>query len=374
MVEKAHQNEMKVVATTKGSDVIDFMAQYHPYAIMLNINLQDTNAWKVVDRLKNDLTLRHIPVYVTSSTAEDRDAAMKRGARNFLVKPISSDKLAALFRDIEGYRSKKTKTLLLVDDTDQDLKDLEEQLSGSDVEITTAMTAKAAIEAIRRDSFDCIVLDLLLPDANGLEIIKELEDQNSDPETSLIVYSAKDLTQKEKSRLSQFAHRIILKTPQSMANLVDQVALFLHREHALLPERMRTTIENYCQSEDVLKGKTVLIVDDDMRNLFALTTALERFNLNIITAESGQEAIDTLERQPNIDIVLMDIMMPEMDGYETMKRIRKEEKNKDMTIIAVTAKAMKGDRQKCIESGASDYMTKPVNVDQLLGLMRVWLK
>ena len=374
VVNKAHESELKVVATTRGSDVIDFVTQFRPLAIILNLNLQDTNAWKVIDRLKNDLTLRHLPVYVTSSSAEDKDGAMKRGARFFLTKPLQPETIERIFSDIEFYTQKEFKNLLLVDDKKEDLDELEANLEGPDVKISRALTAKEGIELVRTQDFDCVVLDLLLPDANGLEIIKELEAQNADPITSVIVYSAKDLTQKEKGRLSQFAHRIILKTPNSLNHLTDQVALFLHREHARLPEKMRRSIESFCQSEDVLKNKTVLIVDDDMRNLFALTTALERFNLNIITAESGQEAIDSLKGGNKIDIVLMDIMMPEMDGYETMKRIRAEDKNKDITIIAVTAKAMKGDRQKCIESGASDYMTKPVNVDQLLGLMRVWLK
>jgi len=244
----------------------------------------------------------------------------------------------------------------------------------SDVEITTAKTAKEAINLVREKNFDCIILDLVLPDAQGLDIIKELENDKSEHETALIVYSAKDLNPKEKARLNQFANSIILKTAHSLDQLVDQTALYLHRIHKELPEKMRNTIDTYYLSEDVLQGKKILIVDDDIRNLFALTTALERFGLVILNAESGQEAIFNLDKHKDIDIVLMDIMMPEMDGYETMRRIRENEKNKDMTIIAVTAKAMKGDRQKCIESGASDYITKPVNVDQLLSLMRVWLK
>ncbi|MBC7695355.1 MAG: HAMP domain-containing protein [Burkholderiales bacterium] len=373
MLEKAHKEEIKVVATTKGSDLIDFINQFHPQAIILNLNLQDTNGWKIMDRLKNDLTLRHIPVYLIS-TQEDRDSALKRGARNFIVKPIKEKMLKHVFDDISDFTSKKTRSLLIVDDNVQELEIVKNTIAAEDVEITTAQTAKDAINLVREKNFDCIILDLVLPDAQGLDIIKELENDNSEHTTALIVYSAKELNPAEKERLNQFANSIILKSAHSMNQLIDQTALFLHRIHKDLPQKMKDTIDTYYLSDNCLTDKKVLIVDDDMRNLFALTTALERFGLKIMNAESGQEAIIKLEQNKDIDIVLMDIMMPEMDGYETMKKIRSEDKNKDMTIIALTAKAMKGDRQKCIESGASDYITKPVNVEQLLSLMRIWLK
>ncbi len=373
-LEAAHGANIKLVATTKGSDVIDFVTQFKPYAIVMNINLQDTNAWKVMDRLKNDLSLRHIPLYITSSSAEDRDGALKRGARNFLAKPVNEEALKQLFDDMIAFSEKKVKNLLLIDDNEKELQDIKQALEGSDVDISIATNIKEATRLVREQHFDCVVLDLILGEDSGMDIIRELEEEKNGGVTSLIVYSAKDITTKERARIGEFANRIIMKTAGSICNLTDQVALFLHRVHKDLPENMRGVIETYCQSEDVLKGKTVLIVDDDMRNLFALTTALERFGLNIITAESGREAIQNLKENRKIDIVLMDIMMPEMDGYETMKLIRRDNRNRDMTIIAVTAKAMKGDRQKCIESGASDYITKPVNVDQLVSLMRVWLK
>jgi CheY-like chemotaxis protein len=249
-----------------------------------------------------------------------------------------------------------------------------EAVSGTDIEISTARTAKEAVEFISEKTFDCIILDLKLPDANGLDIISDLENNIAGHDTAIIIHSAGDVNKTQKNKLNRFAHRIITKSANSMDQLIDQTALFMHRMHKELPEPMRERIETYYMKEDVLAGKKVLIVDDDVRNLFALTTALERFGLNTLSAESGQEAIDILDKDPRIDIVLMDIMMPEMDGYETMKTIRSVDKHKNLTIIAVTAKAMKGDRQKCIESGASDYITKPVNVEQLSSLMRVWLK
>jgi len=326
-----------------------------------------------VDRIKNDLTLRHIPIYIISGE-DKRSAGLKRGARNFFVKPIKEDSLKNLFSDINNFTKKKTKNLLIIDDSELELSMISNCVAGADVAVTTAKTVKEAINLIRERSFDCIILDLILPDGQGLDVVKELETDTMEPQTSLIVYSAKDLNEKEKERLGRFANRIILKSANSLNQLTDQIALLLHFVHKDLPAEMRKAIENIHQREDILRDKKVLIVDDDVRNLFALTTALERFGLLIINAESGQEAIDILEKSKDIDIILMDIMMPEMDGYETMKNIRKDKANKEKVIIAVTAKAMKGDRQKCIESGASDYITKPVNVEQLLSLMRVWLK
>ena len=373
LLDKAHQNGVKGIVTTKGNDVLDFINQFHPDAITMDINMPDTSGWKVLDRLKTDFNLRHIPVYVISGE-NARNNGLKRGARNFLVKPVKDESLKNMFTDIQDFSSKKIKNLLVIDDNESELSTIVKAIEGPDAEILTAKTVKEAIQLIRQKTFDCIILDLVLPDADGLDVIKELETDKAEPETALIVYSAKDINKKERARLDRFANQIILKTSNSLDQLIDQTALFLHRVHKELPEEMRAKIESFYLRGDILKGKKILIVDDDVRNLFALTTALERFDLYVTSAESGQEAISILEKRKDIDIVLMDIMMPEMDGYETMKRIRQVIKNKDLTIIAVTAKAMKGDRQKCIESGASDYITKPVNVAQLSSLMRVWLK
>ncbi len=373
MLDQAHENGVKAIVTTKGNDVIDFINQFHPDAITMDINMPDTSGWKILDRLKTDFNFRHIPVYVISGE-DDRYNGLKRGARDFLVKPVKNESLTYLFKDIHSLKDKKVKNLLIVDDNETELNMVAKAVKAADIEIITAKTAKDAINLISKHSFDCIILDLVLPDADGLDIVKEMENYISGHSTPVIIHSARDISKKQKSGLNRFPHKIITKSASSVDQVVDQAALFLHRIHKQLPKDMRDRIETYHMKEDVLIGKNVLIVDDDVRNLFALTTALERFGLNVTSAESGQEAIDILDRSKNIDIVLMDIMMPEMDGYETMKNIRKGNKHKDLTIIAVTAKAMKGDRQRCIESGASDYITKPVNVDQLSSLMRVWLK
>jgi len=373
MLDQAHENGIKAIVTTKGNDVIDFINQFNPDAITMDLNMPDTSGWKILDRLKTDFNLRHIPVYIISGE-DERNKGLKRGARNFLLKPVKSDSLTHLFNDIHNFKDKKIKNLLVVDDNETELEMVLDAVGGTDIAVSAARTVKEAINFIKETTFDCIILDLKLPDADGLDIISDLENNIAGHDTAIIVHSAGDVNKTQRVKLNRFAHRIITKSANSMDQLIDQTALFMHRIHKELPEQMREKIETYYLKEDVLINKKVLIVDDDVRNLFALTTALERFGLDTITAESGQEAIDILDHNNRIDIVLMDIMMPEMDGYETMKNIRKEAKHKDLTIIAVTAKAMKGDRQKCIESGASDYITKPVNVDQLSSLMRVWLK
>jgi HAMP domain-containing protein/signal transduction histidine kinase/CheY-like chemotaxis protein len=371
MVDQAHTNGMKAIVTTRGNDVIDFINHFQPHAISMDINMPDTSGWKILDRLKTDFNLRHIPVYIISGE-DDRNKGLKRGARNFLVKPVKNDDLTSLFNDIHSFTD-KGKNLLIVDDNEMELQAIIEAVKGEDIVISVARTAEEAATFIREKSFDCIILDLMLPDAHGLDLLTEMENNIAGQETAIIIHSAGDLNPKQRVRLNRFAYTTITKAANSVDQLVDQTALFMHRVHTNLPVEMRTGIESYYMKEDVLLGKKVLIVDDDVRNLFALTTALERFGLEVTSAESGKEAIEFLN-ESFADIVLMDIMMPEMDGYETMKNIRKEDKHKDLTIIAVTAKAMKGDRQKCIESGASDYITKPVNVDQLSSLMRVWLK
>ncbi|UUF13475.1 MULTISPECIES: HAMP domain-containing protein [Flavobacterium] len=373
LLERAHQHGIKAIVTTRGNDVVDYINQFQPHAITMDLNMPDTSGWKILDRLKTDFTLRHIPVYIISGE-DERNKGLKRGARNFFLKPVKNELLTSLFNDIQDFKDKKEKNLLVVDDNEFELERIVEAVEGEDILVSTALTAKDAVKLIQEKSFDCIILDLMLPDADGLDLISDLENNISGQETAIIVHSAGDVNKKQRAKLSRFAHSIITKSATSIDELVDQTALFMHRIHKDLPESMKDRIETYYLKEDVLINKKVLLVDDDVRNLFALTTALERFGLDVISAESGHEAIDILSQNLKIDIVLMDIMMPELDGYETMKIIRKNIKHKDLTIIAVTAKAMKGDRQRCIESGASDYITKPVNVEQLSSLMRVWLK
>jgi CheY-like chemotaxis protein len=230
-----------------------------------------------------------------------------------------------------------------------------------------------ALDLIRENQYDCVIVDYMLPDILGLELVTEISTLRKTQMTPVLIYSAKDFSPKEKTLLKQYSNRILLKDVNSLDLLLEEAILMLHIDHKDLLPAKRKLIENLRAKNDVLAQKRVLVVDDDVRNLFALTTAFERYNIRTITAESGQEAMNILEENGDIDIVLMDIMMPQMDGYETIQKIRREHKNNVLPIIAVTAKAMKGDREKCIEAGASDYITKPVKIDQLLSLMRVWL-
>ncbi|HWY99047.1 MAG TPA: response regulator, partial [Bacteroidia bacterium] len=373
MLTKAHDYGVKLILATKCNEVLDYISQYTPTAISLDINMPDMNGWKVLDRLKNDLSFRHIPVYIISGE-EDRNVGLRRGARNCLQKPLKDNALKNLFEDIIYLSNKKVKDMLIIEDDEKDSSDIAKIIKGDDINIVTAKTSKEAFALMNKRKFDCLVVDPSLSDSSGFDILKTLDDRKDDTLTSVVVRYSKNLTKKEETQVKRFAKAVVSKEKHSLEQLADQTALFLHRQYSAMPELTRQAIDYYRKSEDSLKGKKVLIVDDDVRNLFALTTALERFKINVLNAESGQEAIANIEKNPDIDVVLMDIMMPEMDGYETMKQIRKDKKNDDIAIIAVTAKAMKGDRQKCIESGASDYITKPVNVEQLLTLMRVWVK
>jgi HAMP domain-containing protein/signal transduction histidine kinase/CheY-like chemotaxis protein len=373
MLSKAHDFGVKMILVTKCNEVLDYLEQYSPDAISLDINMPDMNGWKVLDRLKNDLIYRHIPVYVISGE-EDKEVGLKRGARNCFQKPLKERMLKHLFEDILYISNKKVKDVLIVEDDEVDISEIKRLIEGADIQVSVAKTSEEAFKMMSKKRYDCLVLDPIAQQDGGLKMLRSLNDDKEFPLTPVVARPSKNLSKKEESQMKRFAKAIVPKVSGTLEQLVDKTALFLHRPYSTMPAQARGAIEHYRQTEDVLRGKRVLIVDDDVRNLFALTTALERFHINILNAESGEEAIAIMQKNNDIDIVLMDIMMPEMDGYETMKRIRKDKRNDEVTIIAVTAKAMKGDRQKCIESGASDYITKPVNVEQLLTLMRVWVK
>jgi CheY-like chemotaxis protein len=363
---------MKVVIATNYSEVFGFVNIYNPAAITLDIKLPDTSGWKVLDLFKSDLNYRHIPVYLISGE-ENRNLAYKRGAKGFFLKPLKNEDLTTLFKDIESAYNKKAKTLLVIEDNEMDYSGIVKMLQGVNVKITIADTGKKAMQLLQKKAYDSIILDYMLPDMSGNEMIKKINAEKRDQLVPLIVYSAKEFSDREMNQLKQLAKNVILKDVKSLDLLLEETVKQLHLDHKALPPQQKKLIESIRLKEDVLVGKNILVVDDDVRNLFALTTAFERYNINAITAESGKEAIHLLNENNNIDMVLMDIMMPEMDGYETTQKIRRENKNSTLPIIAVTAKAMKGDRQKCIEAGASDYITKPVKIDQLLSLMRIWL-
>jgi signal transduction histidine kinase/HAMP domain-containing protein/DNA-binding response OmpR family regulator len=373
MIEKAHEVDLKVVVATNFGDVFDLANKYIPVAVTLDIKLPDASGWRIIDLFKNDINFRHIPIHLISGE-ENRLLAMQRGARSFNLKPLKSEALTVLFKDIVEFNNRTPKRLLIVEDNEIDSSQIAKILDNGDiVNIEIADTGKKALKLIGKKEYDCIIVDYMLPDIPGMEFLTQINSVKKLQMSPVLVYSAKDFSPKEKTQLKQYANRILLKSVTSLELLLEETVMHLHLNHKeLLPEKRRM-IENLRLREDVLANKTILVVDDDVRNLFALTTAFERHNIKTITAESGQEAINILGENLAVDMVLMDIMMPEMDGYETTQKIRREHKNSNLPIIAVTAKAMKGDREKCIEAGASDYITKPVKIDQLLSLMRVWL-
>ncbi|MEO7531328.1 MAG: response regulator, partial [Sediminibacterium sp.] len=319
---------------------------------------------------KNDINFRHIPVHLISGE-ENRLLAMQRGARSFHLKPLENESLNMLFDDISTFQKNEVRKVLVVEDNELDASQIVKILSDESINISIADTGKKAIEMIDADDFDCLILDYTLPDVSGTDLLHQIKDKKSKL-TPVIVYSGKDFNKNELGMISRNSNSILTKGVNSLEHLLEETVLHLHINHKKLAGDKQRIIENIRMKDDILTGKHILVVDDDVRNLFALTTVFERYNINVVTAESGKEAINILTENPKIDMVLMDIMMPEMDGYETTQKIRREHKNSLLPIIAVTAKAMKGDRQKCIEAGASDYITKPLKIDQLLSLMRIW--
>jgi CheY-like chemotaxis protein len=370
VIDKAHEFGLKVIIATNYLEVFDFINRFAPIAITLDVKLPETSGWKVIDLLRNDLTYRHIPIHVISGE-ENRALALKRGARSFLLKPLDNDVLNELFNDIVTYGNKERKSILVVEDNEIDSSQIAKIHREDLLDVKIAATGKEAIELVKNEEFDCIILDYTLPDISGTDLIHEVSKAKKKL-TPVIVYSAKDFNKIELSNINLNSSSLVVKGVNSLEHLLEETVSHLHINHKHLAPEKRRIIENIRNKEDILTGKNILVVDDDVRNLFALTTVFERFNINVVTAESGKEAINILNENPKIEMVLMDIMMPEMDGYETTQKIRREHKNSTLPIIAVTAKAMKGDRLKCIEAGASDYITKPVKIDQLLSLMRLW--
>ncbi|OSZ81200.1 hybrid sensor histidine kinase/response regulator [Chitinophagaceae bacterium IBVUCB2] len=373
MIDKAHKMDLKVVIATAFGDVFDLVNKYTPIAVTLDVKLPDASGWRILDLFKNDINFRHIPVHLISGE-ENRLLAMQRGARSFNLKPLKTSALADLFDDIIQYNDRKQKRLLVIEDNELDSSQVAKILENDElINIEIVDSGTKALEKIKENDYDGIIVDYMLPDIGGMDLVVEIGKIKKKMMTPVVVYSARDFSPKERTQLKQYANRILLKDVNSLDLLLEEVVLLLHIDHKDLLPAKRKLIENLRSKNDILTNKKVLVVDDDVRNLFALTTAFERYAIQTITAESGQEAMHILEEKQDIDIVLMDIMMPEMDGYETTQKIRREHKNNSLPIIAVTAKAMKGDREKCIEAGASDYITKPVKIDQLLSLMRVWL-
>ena len=372
LLDMARQCEFKGILAHSGNTGLALAQEYQPTAILLDIHLPGIDGWTVLDRLKHDANTRHIPVHVMS-VEEGKQRSLQQGAIAYLQKPISSETLHQALTKIKGFVDRRVKNLLIVEDDENQRQSIVALIGNGDVATTAVSTGTQALSAIANGKFDCVVLDLGLPDMSGFELIEQIKKLPNGETLPIIVYTARELTRSEDTQLQRIAETIIVKDVRSPERLLDETALFLHRVQANLPAPKRQILEQLQTSDTLLADKKILIIDDDVRNIFALTSLLERYQMQVLYAENGSDGIAVLDNNPDINAILMDVMMPEMDGYETTRRIRSNPKFKSLPIIALTAKAMQGDREKCIEAGASDYITKPVDTEQLLSLLRVWL-
>jgi CheY-like chemotaxis protein/HAMP domain-containing protein/GAF domain-containing protein len=374
LLDMARDKGFRAIVALDGETGLSLAHEYAPDAVTLDIDLPGIDGWTVLDRLKHDSATRHIPVHIVSGV-EKRQRGLRQGAISYLEKPVSKEALDAAFDSITDFIDEPVKNLLVVEDDDAQRMSIVELVGGGedDVDITAVRTAEEALEQITERRFDCMVLDLGLAGMSGFSLLEKVKNDPSLQELPIIIYTGKELSSSEETQLRRYADTIIVKDVKSPERLLDETALFLHRVEAKLPEQKRRMLERLHSTDATFEQKKILIVDDDVRNIFSLTSVLESHGMKVIFAENGRAAIEMLDENPDVDLVLMDVMMPEMDGYETTRAIRESVDFKGLPIIAVTAKAMKGDREKTLAAGASDYITKPVDTEQLLSLMRVWL-
>jgi len=368
----ARDKGFKVLVAMNGASALMLAREFRPTAVSLDVFLPDMLGWTVLNHLKQDPNLRHIPVQMLTLD-EDRQHGLARGAFAFVTKPTTSEEIDAALTRIKQYSAPRRKRLLVVEDNPAEQLSIRELLGYDDVDVQIASTGEEALKAVAQGNIDCVVLDLRLPDMTGFEVLERLRDTPPHCDLPVVVFTGKELSPEEDARLHTLARSVVVKGVESPERLLDETALFLHRVVANFPPEKQRMLDRLHRSDDALVGKKVLVVDDDVRNIFALSSVLERRGMTVLTAGTGREAITTLESTPDVAIVLMDIMMPEMDGYETMQVIRQNAAFRRLPIIALTAKAMKGDREKCLEAGASEYLAKPVNTDQLLAALRMWL-
>ena len=347
--------------------------QNMPCAIVLDVKLPGIQGPQVLDMLKDNVNTRHIPVHIVSVTERNINA-FQHGAIGHLKKPVTAEQMDQMFTGIENVISKDVKDLLVVEDDDQLRKGIEELLESDVIRITAVGSGGKALELLEKSTYDCMILDLRLPDMSGFDILRTMSDMKDRPSPPVIIYTGKELTKDEQHELNKYADSVVLKGVKSDERLVDETTLFLHTVVEKMGNKVKNKLGEIYDNDSFMKNKKVVVVDDDVRNIFALTDELEELNMLVLKATNGQEALEVLEENPDADIVLMDIMMPVMDGYEAIRRIRQDARFKNLPVLALTAKAMRGDRDKCIKAGANDYLPKPIDFDRLLSTMRVWLK
>ncbi len=372
MRDHARAAGFNVLVANHGAEALKLAREFHPNAISLDIFLPDMLGWTVLARLKQSPELRHIPVQIVT-VDEERHHSLERGAFAYLAKPATTELIGEALERIRQYTQPRTKRLLVVEDDARERMSIEELIGHDDLTIEGADSGAEALEKLKGGEYDCIVLDLRLPDMTGFELLEKIQAEPELRDVPVVVFTGKELTAEEDKQLRRVAKSVVIKGVESPERLLDETALFLHRVIAKLPPAKQRMVQRLHQSDETLRGKRVLVVDDDVRNIFALSSVLERHGIDVLTASNGQEAIDKVGEDADIDLVLMDIMMPGLDGYDTTRAIRARPDTRALPIIALTAKAMKGDREKCLEAGASDYLAKPVVTDELLAALRQWL-
>lgn len=376
LADMSHEKEFKCLVANNGEMGMNLAIEFEPSAILLDIGLPDMSGMGVMEALKDNSQTRHIPIHFISAQDSDAisDAAYKKGAIGYLTKPVSREQLNDVFTTIQTFITNDIRRLLIAEDDENTRTCIMKLIDNDDIDITIAETGQKAYDLLKSEKFDCMILDLGLPDMSGFELLNQMKNDSSiATKPPVIVYTGKELSRQEDTELKEYAGTVIVKGVGSPERLLDETSLFLHRVEKSLPQEQQKMIRLVHDKDSVLSTKKVLIVDDDMRNVFALSHALKAKGMTVTTAENGQKALDILDTEQDIDVILMDIMMPVMDGYETMQKIRQDSRFWKLPILALTAKAMKGDKEKCIEAGASDYLTKPIDIEKVLSMLRVWL-
>ena len=367
-----HEKGCQCIHAPDGESSLLLMEKFPISAVILDIKLPGISGWGVLKKIKSRIETRHIPVHIMS-VEDSPENILKRGAIGYLKKPVTDEGLNSAFHRISGMISNGAKKLLVVEDSLEIIENLKQAFKTMDVIIQSAMTGEAALKMIQDEKFDCMILDLMLPDISGQDLLKKLEMIEDSHRPAVIIHTAKDLSDEECFELHRYVSSMVTKTPQSTERLVDEVALFLHTIVDKLPGQTRKSISQIHEDASTLDGKKIMIVDDDVRNIYSIISTLDNFGIKFIKAKDGQKALETLEKNPDVDLILMDIMMPVMDGYEAIRRIRKQPAYEKLPILALTAKGMKKDREQSFEAGATDYLMKPVDPDKLLSTIRVWL-
>ncbi len=372
LLRTARDKGFKGIVAARGDDGLELAGEFKPTAITLDLHLPDMDGWAVLDRLKRNPDTRHIPVEIISGE-DNHTRGLRDGAFKYLVKPVTAESLRNALTDVSKFAEREVKDLLVADGDEQHRNYVLDLIGSGDVRIEAVVSGKDALAALKKKRYDCIVLDINLPDIAVADLLESIQSLELTHDVPVMIYGMDELPQKERERLKSLALKGIVKEVRTPERLFDETALFLHRVVSKLPEERRQLLDKLYLSADSLAGKKVLVVDDDVRNISALTRVLKYHKMDVLSAENGRAALDVLGNNPDVDIVLMDIMMPEMDGYEAMRQIRQMKQFELLPMIALTARAIKDDRAICIEAGASDYISKTVDTDQLVSLLRVWL-